>query len=82
MSDKVEIKTGTKMDREELLKTDISKLAVMITSPPKSDAVEGQYRYQGYTRCPWCGHVGWTYGLSSDFYVSVVCGACGEPFRA
>jgi hypothetical protein len=82
MSDKAEIKTGTKIDREEMLKTPIGQLAVMITSPPTSDAVEGQYRYDGYTRCPWCGHIGWTYGLSSNVYMAVVCGACGMPFRA
>ncbi len=82
MSDKVEFKTGTKIDREELLSTPMSKLAIMITSPPTSDAVEGQYRYEAYTRCPWCGHVGWTYGLSSEVYMTVVCGACGMPFRA
>lgn len=61
MNEKVEIKTGTKIDKEELLKTDIRHLAVMITSPPAAAAVEGQYRYNAYTRCPWCGHIGYTY---------------------
>jgi hypothetical protein len=82
MSDKVEIKTGTKIDKEELLKTDIRHLAVMVSTPPNADAVEGQYRYAGYTRCPWCGHVGWTVGLDSEYYQTVICGACGQPFRA
>ena len=82
MSDKIEIKTGTKIDREELLKTDVSSLAVMLTQPPSSDAVEGQERYGGYTRCPWCGNIGWTYGLSTNTYRTVICGACGQPFRA
>jgi hypothetical protein len=82
MSEKVEIKTGIKMDKEELLKTDIRQLAIMITSPPTGDSVEGQYRYSNYTRCPWCGHIGWTNGLDSNFYVTVVCGACGQPFHA
>lgn len=82
MSDKVEIKTGAKIDKEELFGTDIRKLAVMVTSPPKSEAVEGQERYAAYTRCPWCGHVGWTVGLDTDYYVTVICGACGNPFRA
>jgi len=82
MSDKIEVRTGTKIDKEELLKTDIKQLAVMVTSPPQNESVEGQYRYSAYTRCPWCGHVGFTMGLDSDFYVTVVCGACGQPFRA
>ena len=81
MSEKVEIRSGTRIDREELLKTPIDQLAVMITSPPSSDAVEGQHRYDAYTRCPWCGHVGWTNSLNSDTYMTIVCGACGQPFR-
>ena len=82
MSDTGSIKVGTKIDKEELLKTDISKLAVMTTSPPSSDSVEGQeFRYNGYTQCPWCGHVGWTVGLDSSYYITVVCGACGQPFK-
>jgi hypothetical protein len=83
MSEKVDIKTGTKITHEELMKTELSKLAIMTTSPPPSDSVEGQeYRYSAYTRCPWCGHVGWTNGLDSDVYINVICGACGQPFRA
>jgi hypothetical protein len=82
MSEKIEIKTGKKIDRDELLKTDISHLAVMITRPRQSEQVEGQYLYNAMTRCPWCGNVGWTYGLSTDFYTTVICGACGQPFQA
>jgi hypothetical protein len=82
MSDKIEIKTGTKIDKEELFNTDIRKLAVMVTSPPQAEGVVGQARYDAYTRCPWCGHIGFTVGLDTDYYVSVICGACGMPFRA
>jgi hypothetical protein len=79
---KVEIKLGTKIDKAELLNTDISKLAILTATPRSEDAVEGQYAYSAMTQCPWCGHIGMTYGLESTVYVTVICGVCGQPFQA
>lgn len=82
MSDKLEVKRGTKIEADEVQGLDHSKIAIMTTSPPAADDAQGQYRYNAYTQCPWCGHVGWTRGLQSEYYVAVYCGACGRPFRA
>jgi hypothetical protein len=83
MSDKLEIKRGTKLEADEA-QAAISggKFALLISKQPAADEVEGQYRYAGYTQCPWCGNVGWTRGLDSDFYETVVCGSCGRAFRS
>ncbi len=82
MSEKSEIKRGTKIEADELGSIDHSKIAIMTTMPPPSDDVQGQWRYDGYTQCPWCGNVGFTRGLQTQYYVAVYCGACGRPFRA
>jgi len=79
---KVEIKVGKKIDKAELLATDITKLAIKPAMPRTEDAVEGQYFYNAVTQCPWCGHFGMTYGLDSDVYVTVICGVCGQPYQA
>ena len=79
MSDKVEIKRGTKVEDDTPL--EVGKFAVMLASPPKQE-VEGQYYYGSYTQCPWCGHVGYTRGISTDVWQSVICGYCGRRFRA
>jgi len=79
---KVEVKLGTKIDKAELLKTNISKLAILTATRVMKDEVEGQYEYGAITQCPWCGHVGWTSGLDSEVYITVICGVCGQPFQA
>jgi hypothetical protein len=82
MSDKMEIKRGTKIEADEAKELDRSKMAIMLASPPQTDDVQGQAYYSNYTQCPWCGHIGWTHGLDTDYYVVVYCGWCGQPFRA
>ncbi len=79
---KVEIKLGTKIDKAELLGTDISKLGVLTSTRLLQDDVEGQSEYPGMVQCPWCGNIGYVSGLDTDYYVTVVCGACGQPFQA
>ncbi|GAN77372.1 hypothetical protein [Acidisphaera rubrifaciens] len=82
MSEKVEVKRGVKLEADEAQAAIASgKFALLLTKPPQ-DEVEGQYRYSGWTQCPWCGHIGWTTGLDSNFYETVICGACGRAFRA
>ena len=82
MSEKVEVKRGVKLEADEAQAAIASgKFALLLTKPPQED-VEGQYRYSGWTQCPWCGHIGWTTGLDSNFYETVICGACGRAFRA
>jgi len=81
MSDKIQVKRGTKIDPAELKKQDPKTFAVLISQAPQ-DAVQGQYRYDAMTQCPWCGNIGWTFGLSSNHYTTVICGRCGQPFQA
>ena len=78
MSDKIEVKRGTKVEDDvELIP---GKFAIMVTSAP-SQEVEGQSRYNALTQCPWCGNVGITRGLNTDYYITVLCGNCGRRFR-
>jgi len=80
MSDNIEVKRGTKIEDQDGAKAE-GKFGILLSQPP-SDAVEGQYRYGGMTQCPYCGNVGYTTGMSTNFYVTVVCGRCGMAFRA
>jgi len=80
MSDKLEVKRGSKIEDQGGAKAE-GKFAILLSQPP-SDAVEGQYRYGGMTQCPYCGNVGYTSGMSTEVYVTVVCGRCGMAFRA
>ena len=80
MSDNIQVKRGTKIDDQVAAKSEGS-LGILLSQPP-SESVEGQYSYGGMTQCPYCGNVGWTNGLSSDFYINVICGRCGLAFRA
>ncbi len=79
---KVEIKLGAKIDKAELLTKDPSKLAILTATRVVKDEVEGQYEYGAMTQCPWCGHIGYTTGLDSEVYETVICGVCGQPFQA
>lgn len=81
MSNELSIKRGTKVDPADAAKIDKSKLGILLAKPPQTET-EGQAMYSGYTQCPWCGHVGWTVGLDTNYYVDIVCGACGGYFRA
>ena len=82
MSEAFEVKRGTKIDQEDA-KAALStgKFAILLGQPAAKD-VEGQYFYNGWTQCPYCGHIGWTSGLNSEVYETVVCGQCGLAFRA
>jgi hypothetical protein len=79
MADKLEVKRGTKVEDDIALVP--GKFAIMQATAPDQQ-VEGQYYYGAMTQCPWCGHVGWTRGLSSEIYEVVICGYCGHRFRA
>ena len=81
MASDLTIKRGTKTDPADVAKIDKSKLGILLAKPPQTET-EGQAAYSGYTQCPWCGHVGWTVGLDTNYYVDIVCGACGGYFRA
>ena len=80
MSDKLEVKRGTKIDDQAAAKAS-KELAILTTLVPDGD-VEGQYYTNAMTQCPYCGNVGWTRGLNTDFYSTVICGFCGRAFRA
>ena len=81
MSNELTIKRGTKIEEADAAGIDKSKLGILLAKPPQTET-EGQAAYSGYTQCPWCGHVGWTVGLDTNYYVDIVCGACGGYFRA
>ena len=80
MSGNIEVKRGMKIEDQAAAKAEGS-LGILLSQPP-SETVEGQYRYGGMTQCPYCGNVGYTSGLSTDFYINVICGRCGLAFRA
>jgi acetyl-CoA carboxylase beta subunit len=80
MSDKIEVKRGTKIEDQAAAKASGS-LGILLSQPP-SESVEGQWHYGGMTQCPYCGNVGYTSGLSSNHYVTVICGRCGLAFLA
>ncbi|MEI9949713.1 MAG: hypothetical protein WDO74_12230 [Pseudomonadota bacterium] len=68
---------GVKISPEEAKTLDRSKVAVGIVQMPE---VEGQQLYVDIVACPWCG----TYLrvlLSTDVYMAVTCGNCGQHFR-
>ncbi|NWG32789.1 MAG: hypothetical protein HXY29_15045 [Rhodocyclaceae bacterium] len=80
MTEEITVKTGTKIEPAEEKTLDPSKMGVMLAGPPPEGEVEAQ-GYWGYTRCPWCGHVGRSY-ISTTRYLYYRCGWCGRPFRA
>jgi hypothetical protein len=80
MSDKLEVKRGTKIEDQAAAK-ESGSLGILLSLPP-SDSVEGQWRYGGMTQCPYCGNIGYTTGLSTNHYINVVCGRCGLVFQA
>jgi hypothetical protein len=83
MTEKLEVKRGTKLEADEAQPAiSTGKFALLMSKPPADEEVEGQYYYGGWTQCPWCGNVGWTRGLDSNFYETIVCGSCGRAFRA
>jgi hypothetical protein len=77
MSDK--ITRGEKIDDQEAAKS--GKLGILLTLAP-GDSVEGQFWHGGTTQCPYCGNIGFTAALNTDFWVNVVCGRCGMVFSA
>jgi hypothetical protein len=79
MSDKIEVKRGTKIDDQAAAKA--SGPLGILTSMQPSDSVEGQ-SYTGLTQCPYCGNIGYTSGLSETVYITVICGRCGMAFQA
>jgi len=80
MSEEITVKTGTKVEPAEQKNIDPATVGLMIAGPPPNVDVEGQ-AYWGYTRCPYCGHVGRSL-ISSRRYIYYNCGYCGGLFRA
>lgn len=80
MAEEIKVKTGTKVDPAEEKNVDPAKVGLMLAGPPPEGEVEAQ-GYWGFTRCPWCGHVGRSY-ISSTRYLYYRCGWCGGLFRA
>ena len=80
MTEKLEVKRGEKIDDQAAAKSS-GDFAVLVSQAPDGD-VEGQYFYSGMTQCPYCGNVGFTRVLSTDVYMSIICGRCGMAFRA
>ncbi len=81
MKEQIEIIVGTKIEPEEAAKMDRTKMGVMIAGAPIEQDVTGQYAYYGYTRCPWCGHVGQS-PLDTERWIWYTCGLCGRSFTA
>ena len=80
MADSMEVKRGTKIDDQAAAK-ESGKFGILLTMAPEGE-VEGQSWYGGLTQCPYCGNIGFTRSLNTDYYVSVVCGRCGLHFSA
>lgn len=78
MSDKMEVKRGGKIDDQAAAKA--SKELGILTTLTQDGDVEGQYAYNGMTQCPYCGNVGFTTGLNTDYYITAICGRCGRAF--
>ncbi|MFA5122574.1 hypothetical protein [Zavarzinia sp.] len=76
------VRRGIRIDPDSGDSVDFASLGILLARPRPVEATEGQAWYTDYTQCPWCGHIGWTTGLNTDFYVDVVCGSCGRYFRA
>jgi hypothetical protein len=76
------VRRGVKIDPVDEGAIDMARLGILLSRPRPIDGVELQDWYSDYVQCPWCGHVGQTMGLNTDFYVDVVCGSCGAYFRA
>jgi hypothetical protein len=81
MAEEIKVTKGTKIEPEEAKNMDRTKMGVAISGPPQEEDVEGQYRYYGYTQCPWCGNIGRSV-LETDYFLWYTCGACGGAFRA
>lgn len=79
-ADKQQPRQGVKVDQSLTKDLDSSKIASQQAEP--DEEVSGQYYYNGWTQCPYCGNVGWTNGLNTNFYITVVCGRCGSLFLA
>lgn len=71
---------GVEVDQGLLATLDKSRIPV--TQKFEAEEVSGQAGYNGYTQCPYCGNIGWTNGLDTNFYISVQCGNCLRLFSA
>jgi len=56
MADKSNPRQGFKLEASVVERMDPKKIPV--TQDEEKSEVSGQYRYNGWTQCPWCGHVG------------------------
>ncbi len=74
------VRKGTKIEEAEAATLDPATRGVLVIKP-KEEEVEGQFRYQALTECPWCGNVGYSI-VSSNRYNWYTCGNCGGSFRA
>jgi hypothetical protein len=77
------VDSGRKLTSTEEAAADPSTARRMSATGPQKE-VEGQVRYDDWTRCPYCGDVGWVEGLSTWRRVLVLCcnKECGRMFWA
>lgn len=75
------ITEGVKIEESEAATLDPTKMGIAMAGDPPETEVEGQVRYLGYTRCPWCGNVGRSI-LDTNRYLWFRCGRCGGAFKA
>ncbi|HUK08912.1 MAG TPA: hypothetical protein VLX09_13650 [Stellaceae bacterium] len=72
---------GIPLDKETADKLDPKRIPTS-QKPAKQEVAGQDALYGDWTQCPYCGHVGWTSGLHTDYYIPVRCGACGRIFMA
>lgn len=48
-----------------------------VHSPPKPAEVEGQFKYNAFITCPYCG-MHFNASLDTDVYTTVRCPSCGQ----
>jgi hypothetical protein len=80
MSETKQPRLGIKIDQS--IKDQLDKNRLPVTKAAADEEVSGQYYYDGWTQCPYCGYTGWTGGLNSDYYINVQCGNCWSVFLA
>ena len=75
-----DIKQGKKIDKAEVDKLDKKKQVAGLKEEPSQ--VSGQFRYDGWRSCPYCGASNYCVGMDSDVYLAFRCWSCGNWFRA
>jgi hypothetical protein len=82
-SESFKVDSGQKLTPAEEAAADPNTARQLSASGPQKE-VEGQRRYDDWTRCPYCSDVGWVEGLSTWRRILVRCcnSACLRLFWA